>query len=1285
MRFLENGPSIPNELLNARDKGEVVFFCGAGVSRKAGLPDFNGLTEAVLEKLGVSENDDAYKVFQEVGEITKRTNVSGLISADRIFGLLERKYHPRSVIEPAVANILCPEKKPDITNHRILLDLAKTEDGKTRLVTTNFDRLFNELDKDIRTWLPPRLPDPHRPDKDELDGIIYLHGRANEDYSGSEGYGFVLSSSNFGRAYLAEGWATRFFQAVIEKFIVVFIGYSADDPPISYLLEGLKAEERPKDRIFAFQDGESNKAVGLWEHKGVTAIPYSPVDNHSALWDSLKEWTIRVQDPPVWRRKVIELAKKGPEKLAPFQRGQVAHVVSTADGARMFCEGDAVPPAEWLCVFDPECRFAAPGSRTNGFGKTGSTIDPFDIYCLDSDIDESDPTKLHKDRKKKEESWDAFVINHFDKEDEEHPLSEHVPVFRGEGAVSVPRLPARIDRLGWWIARVADQPAAVWWAARQEALHQHVQSAIRQELDRSKKAISQEIRKAWRYLFEAWESLDDDSWRTWHDFQTAIKESGWSREAIRDYASVCRPYVKASRAIGAAPIPPAIDDDLSLFALVLVEIECPVPPHDLKIPDKWLAVALRELRKNIELAVQMELETGGTQGHNISPIIPDESPGIDHYHGETGLSGAVHAFASLFERLMELDIDTARREYDAWQIDDDSAFCRLRIWAAGKPELKTAHACAQVVLGISDDAFWRRDHQRDLLHTLANRWEEFSIRDRKSIEKGLLKGQNKWEGMNEDDFRRYSAWDIMSRLQWLKSHDCEFSFDLDVEINRLHQNAPDWKHEYGDKAAASMEARACPSSVNTDCSELLCIPIPEIIPKSCEISDRSDDNFHQIKKPFTGLSVEYPILALKALIHAAGQNEYPKREWEIFLSTECRGNDDVRFSAFTACMVSNLPDGPLAAFLHSATDWFSKAGILISSEFPDVYHKAITKFIDVILSHPSAARSALLPTKTNRDWVFESINAPAGHIANVLVNYPGLDELQEESGFPDEWLELAENLLSLQGAPRQHAIVIFSLHLNWLFHFEVDWVERNLLKILDEANEDDRSALLSGFLWSAEITHPDLYSRLKPDLIAMAKEVEPSSPGLIKPLAALMLSGWSFQSEGSVERLISNKELRETLSLANDEFRSHALWTISRWMEDKDDKAREKWATLSLVFLQEVWPREKTVQNSTMSIRLCKFIFSSGNLFPELAGIVELLLTKIDNRRFFGPDLSEKEQGLARQYPEKVLMILHKVLADIAKHWPYGVNGVLKAIEEADPNLATDKRMIELKRRWESR
>ncbi len=76
MRFLKDGPTIPDNLLIARDEGRVVFFCGAGVSRaRAGLSDFFGLAENVIRKLGVHTDNPAYKILNEAREIDKRTGV----------------------------------------------------------------------------------------------------------------------------------------------------------------------------------------------------------------------------------------------------------------------------------------------------------------------------------------------------------------------------------------------------------------------------------------------------------------------------------------------------------------------------------------------------------------------------------------------------------------------------------------------------------------------------------------------------------------------------------------------------------------------------------------------------------------------------------------------------------------------------------------------------------------------------------------------------------------------------------------------------------------------------------------------------------------------------------------------------------------------------------------------------------------------------------------------------------------------------------------------------------
>ncbi len=62
MRFLSDGPSIPDELLVARDEGRVIFFCGAGVSRaRVGLTDFFGLAQKVVDALGVTDIEARYE------------------------------------------------------------------------------------------------------------------------------------------------------------------------------------------------------------------------------------------------------------------------------------------------------------------------------------------------------------------------------------------------------------------------------------------------------------------------------------------------------------------------------------------------------------------------------------------------------------------------------------------------------------------------------------------------------------------------------------------------------------------------------------------------------------------------------------------------------------------------------------------------------------------------------------------------------------------------------------------------------------------------------------------------------------------------------------------------------------------------------------------------------------------------------------------------------------------------------------------------------------------------
>lgn len=230
MRFLANGPSIPDELLVARDAGDVVFFCGAGVSRHlANLPDFLKLGGDVITLLGASERSLARKLFQRVQAMAEDPikGVGSLIATDRIFSLLEREFE-RDEICNRIAFAIKPAADVDLSAHQTLLDLSRGPRGQIRLVTTNFDLLFEAcVDDTVPRWGPPVLPNAQ---SDGFSGIVHLHGRVDTDYSAAGDDEFIVSSGDFGRAYLSDGWATRFMQGLLARFQIVFVGYTADDP-----------------------------------------------------------------------------------------------------------------------------------------------------------------------------------------------------------------------------------------------------------------------------------------------------------------------------------------------------------------------------------------------------------------------------------------------------------------------------------------------------------------------------------------------------------------------------------------------------------------------------------------------------------------------------------------------------------------------------------------------------------------------------------------------------------------------------------------------------------------------------------------------------------------------------------------------------------------------------------------------------------------------------------------------------------------------------------------------
>ena len=186
MKFIAKGPDIPVEILQALEDDELVFFCGAGISYKAGFHGFRWLVESIYKKLG--QDIKLYSLEKDAFENS---------FYDITLGLLEDRL-PIGQMRKALIQSLEFPAQPDLSTHQAILDLCKTKSGSYRLVTTNFDRGFvQHHDQVLQIDSAPLL---RTPKIKTWKNPVYLHGLIGNH--GEYGEDLVVTSADFGKAYL---------------------------------------------------------------------------------------------------------------------------------------------------------------------------------------------------------------------------------------------------------------------------------------------------------------------------------------------------------------------------------------------------------------------------------------------------------------------------------------------------------------------------------------------------------------------------------------------------------------------------------------------------------------------------------------------------------------------------------------------------------------------------------------------------------------------------------------------------------------------------------------------------------------------------------------------------------------------------------------------------------------------------------------------------------------------------------------------------------------------------
>jgi len=348
--LIQDGPDIPVELMNRRDDGNVVFFCGSGISVSTGLPMFDGLVSQIYERTAQTPTELERELLNKE-------------QLDKVLGLLEGRLNLGRLRREAISILTAPPPKNSLVTHEALLSLSRRADHGIRLVTTNFDDRFERADPSIAIDGAPKLP---LPKPHGWGSLVHLHGRITD--ADADGQDIVLTAADFGRAYLTERWASRFITELFREFTIVFVGYSLNDPVMSYMVDALAAERSRGARFqeayaFAdFNDGhEGRRRTELsWQGKNVKPILFDAQNDFGKLTDTLVKWAEISRDPIRLRRQIVfdELRKLPANASDPIAQ-RVTWALSDKPTAEALAEADAITDeddfpilAGWLDVFD---------------------------------------------------------------------------------------------------------------------------------------------------------------------------------------------------------------------------------------------------------------------------------------------------------------------------------------------------------------------------------------------------------------------------------------------------------------------------------------------------------------------------------------------------------------------------------------------------------------------------------------------------------------------------------------------------------------------------------------------------------------------------------------------------------------------------------------------------------------------------------------------------------------------------------------------------------------------
>lgn len=1264
MQFITNGPDIPDALLQAHEEGRVVFFCGAGIAYPAGLPGFKGLVENIFELNGTTPSLIEREAFDR-GQF------------DATLDLLERRLPGhRLAVRRAMAQALKPKlrRKGAIDTQSALLRLARDRKGSLRLVTTNFDRIFHVAAKKtgqtFNSHAAPMLPIPKN---SRWNGLVYLHGLLPEKIDDTALNRLVVTSGDFGLAYLTERWAARFVSELFRNYVVCFVGYSINDPVLRYMMDALAADRMLGEvtpQAWALGDcepGQEQRKTIEWEAKGVKPILYNVPSgsyDHSAMHQTLRAWAETYRDGVQGKEAiVIKHALTRPQGSTQQDDfvGRMLWALSDKSGlpARRFADFNPAPPLEWLLEAFTKEQFGY-GDLFRFGVQPRDEVDSnlcFSMIRRPSPYDRAPPMLLVSGGRTHSQ-WDDVMF-----------------------------------QIARWLLRHLDDPRLIIWIAeRGGQLNDGWRRLIESELNRfysleregksaelreirlhAPKAIpSPQMRKLWGLLLcgrVKSPRLTPDYYR----WKESLKREGLTailRLELRDLLApkvVLKKPFRWNEEISHNSGEPKRINDLVSWELVLASEHLNAALQDLD-DDYWQS-ALKYLLDDFQqlLLDALDLQRELSDAEDYSDRSYWDLPSISPHKQNRNNQGWVILIELLREAWLQvrvIDLRRAKTIAERWFEQPYSTYKRLALFAASQDSCIYPEQWVNWLLTEQAKWLWSIETRRETLRLLVLQGRNLNGTTQQQLEEAILAGPPRKlfrDDLDSDDWQNIVTRSVWLHLAKLNSSGISLGNVAAARLLDISNANPQWKLAINESDEFSHWISGSGDPDFEDSREIEIVPrrrqalVQWLTKPILERRPFHEDTWREVCQ--TRFFHSY--FALRDL---AENSVWPAHRWREALQAWSEKGLVLRSWQYAANFLLTMPDAVFEEVIYAVTWWLESASKSININ-ETIMLDLCARALDLSLHADSGSR-IIRNGNEIYDPVTSAINHPVGHVTQSLLNLWFKQNPNDNELLPIDLRSIFTTLCDVKVGRFRHGRVLLSSQLIAFYRVDRIWTEQHLLPLFNWGNPQEAASAWEGFLWSPRLYQP-LLTAMKTDFLNSAShyaelgEHRKQYVTFITYAALDTIEGYTIDEFRSAIGALPHEGLEES---------AQALFQA---LEGSGDQCEDYWRNRVQPFWQQIWPKSGVLASPRIAESLTRLVIASRGEFSNALFAVQDWLQPIEHPHYVLHLLHES--GLCSRFPSDALLLLSAVIADL--QWvPEELSQCLNQIVHADTQLVQDYR-----------